>query len=185
MSPKNKAYLQQREQAQFRRGALEGFGPEVAAEDIVRATMVVRLNSMTYAAISPQVTHMLVELLNRRVTPVIRSRGSVGEAALSQMDNIKGTKVGAGDACLNDVRIIQDPESLRASSTRQGSAWAAWAALRDAATLQINSSDNNPAVAEGSPADSWELRTPMMMRYYVKGGKLSGGKHGFIYSNAN
>ncbi len=32
---------------------------------------------------------------------------------------------------LDEKRIIQDPESLRASSIRQGSAWQAWAQLRD------------------------------------------------------
>jgi histidine ammonia-lyase len=83
-------------------------------------------------------------------------------------------------------RIIQDPESLRASSIRQGSAWQDWAALRDAVVLQINSSDHNPAVhTDLSPQDSWELSTPQLMKYYVKGGKNSNGKHGYIVSNAN
>jgi histidine ammonia-lyase len=82
-------------------------------------------------------------------------------------------------------RIIQDPESMRASSIRQASAWQAWAALRDDMAIQINSSDNNPAVAEGSPQDSWELSQSAMTHYYVKGGKLSNGKHGFVFSNAN
>lgn len=60
-------------------------------------------------------------------------------------------------------RILQDPESLRASYVRQGSAWQAWAALRDAVTLQMNSSSANPIPAVGaSPSDSWELSTPEM-----------------------
>jgi len=83
-------------------------------------------------------------------------------------------------------RILQDPESLRASAVRQGSAWLAWGNLRDAVLLQMNSSDHNPAVLVGlSPQDSWELATPQFMRYYVKGGKYSNGKHGYIVSNAN
>jgi histidine ammonia-lyase len=83
-------------------------------------------------------------------------------------------------------RIIQDPESLRASSIRQGSAWKAWGALRDTVAIQINSSDNNPAVRIGlGPTDSWELSTPQFMRFYVKGGKYSNGQHGYIVSNAN
>jgi len=50
----------------------------------------------------------------------------------------------------------------------------------------MNSSDHNPAVrTDLSPQDSWELATPQMMKYYVKGGKYSNGKHGFIVSNAN
>jgi histidine ammonia-lyase len=83
-------------------------------------------------------------------------------------------------------RIIQDPESLRASSIRQASAWEAWAVLRDAVTLQANSSDHNPAVSVSlGPKDSWELATPQMMRFYVKGGAYSGGQHGYVVSNAN
>jgi histidine ammonia-lyase len=52
--------------------------------------------------------------------------------------------------------------------------------------LQINSSDHNPAVhTDLSPTDSWELSTPQLMKYFVKGGKNSNGKHGYIVSNAN
>jgi histidine ammonia-lyase len=83
-------------------------------------------------------------------------------------------------------RIIQDPESLRASAIRQGSAWEDWGALRDAVVLQMNSSDHNPAVrTDLSPEDSWELSTPQMMKFFIKGGKYSNGKHGYIVSNAN
>jgi histidine ammonia-lyase len=83
-------------------------------------------------------------------------------------------------------RIIQDPESLRASSIRQASAWQMWAMLRDDVVTQLNSSDHNPAIRVGvSPRDSWDLDTPEMLKYYVKGGKNSHGQHGFIFSNAN
>jgi histidine ammonia-lyase len=83
-------------------------------------------------------------------------------------------------------RVIQDPESLRASSIRQASAWEQWSALNDAVVFQANSSDHNPAVSVGlGPEDSWELATPQMMRYFVKGGPHSHGQHGYIVSNAN
>jgi histidine ammonia-lyase len=50
----------------------------------------------------------------------------------------------------------------------------------------MNSSDHNPAVRVGaSPSDSWELGTPQMAQFYVKGGPHSNGQHGFILSNAN
>src|SRR6202041_989035 len=82
---------------------------------------------------------------------------------------------------LDEQRIIQDPESLRASSIRQGSAWAAWAHLRDDVLIQMNSSDHNPAVRVGaSPGDSWELSTPQLAQFYVKGGPRSKNKHGFV-----
>jgi histidine ammonia-lyase len=102
--------------------------------------------------------------------------------AARTLDMIKGSYIFDKDA----KRIIQDPESLRASSIRQASAWEEWAALRDAVVFQVNSSDHNPAVNVGlGPEDSWELATPQLMRFFVKGGPHSHGQHGYIVSNAN
>jgi histidine ammonia-lyase len=252
--------------------------------------IVVRANGMTHNAPSPQLAQMLLDLLNHRITPVVQSRGTLGEADLAQLNDVGATMVGVGEAyyqgkrmgaaqalaaaglkplqpfaadsnaltssnaystgiaalVVNDARaalewadliyamdlngmnssitplslvvqrdrpfkwlnwdaarvldmlkgsylfnddpkrIIQDPESLRASSIRQASAWEEWATLRDAVVLQMNSSDHNPAVrTDLSPADSWELATPQLEKYYVKGGEHSHGKHGYIVSNAN
>jgi histidine ammonia-lyase len=290
MSAENRAYLEKTQLREFQRGASAGFGPEVRQEEIVRAMMVVRANAMTHNAPSAQLSQMLIDLLNRRITPVVQSRGTVGEGDLAQLGNVGAAMVGAGDAYyqgtlmpaadalakaglkpikpfaadinaltssdayatgiaalavhdaqqaldwadliyamdLNGMnssitpistvvqrerpflwlnwdaarvldmlkgsylfgddpkRIIQDPESLRASSIRQASAWEEWAALRDAVVLQINSSDHNPAVrTDLKPEDAWELSTPAMMKYHVKGGEHSGGKAGYIVSNAN
>ena len=289
-SPKNRKFLEARQLAIFRRGALAGLGPEIADEEIVRAMLVVRANTMTYEAASPALTQRLLDLLNDRITPVVQSRGTVGEGDLGPFTNVAATMVGAGEAYyhgerlpaaealkraglaplapfgaddsalestnayftaqaalmvydarealswadmtyaidlngmnssvsplalpvqlnrpykwvnwdaarvldmmkgsylfnLDDKRIIQDPESLRASSIRQGSAWEAWASLRDDLLIQMNSSDHNPAVRVGAaPGDSWELDTPQLRQFYVKGGPLSHGEHGFIFSNAN
>jgi histidine ammonia-lyase len=290
LSPQNKKLLEARQLAIFKQGALEGLGPEVADEEIVRAMMVVRANSMSFEAASPQLTQRLLDLLNDGITPLVQSRGTVGEGDLWPLANIGAAMVGSGTAYLRGVRmpaaqalkesgleplvpfaaddselessnayatgqaalllydarealswadliyaidlngmnssvsplsqpvqanrpfrwlnwdaarvlgmlkgsylfeldttrIIQDPESLRASSIRQGSAWQAWGALRDDVLIQMNSSDHNPAVRVGaSPSDSWELGTPQMAQFYVKGGPRSNGKHGFILSNAN
>jgi histidine ammonia-lyase len=290
MSPENKAKLEALQMSRFRAAVNDGYGPEVSAEEIVRAMMVVRANSMTYEFASPQLTQMLLDLINHRITPVVRARGTPGEADLSQLTEIGGTMVGVGDAYYQGVRmpaaqalekaglkpiqpfagddyaldstnayavgmaallvadarhalewadliyamdldgmnssvtpltlpvqvnrpqkwlnwqaarvldmlkgsylfeddpnrILQDPESLRASAIRQGAAWSAWGNLRDSVLFQINSSDHNPAVLIGmSPQDSWELATPHLMKYYVKGGKYSHGQHGYIVSNAN
>lgn len=289
-SPQNRRLLETRQLALFRRGALSGLGPEIDSEEIVRAMLVVRANTMSFEAASPQLTQRLLDLLNDRITPVVQSRGTVGEGDLGPFANVGATMVGAGMAYyrgtlmsaaqalahaglgplapfaaddselestnayatalaalvlhdarealswadltyaidlngmnssvsplarpvqnnrpfkwlnwhaarvldmlrgsylfdLDDKRIIQDPESLRASSIRQGSAWQAWARLRDDVRLQMNSSDHNPAVRVGaSPTDSWELATPQLAQFYVKGGPHSKGKHGFIFSNAN
>lgn len=290
LSPANKDMLEKKMMAAFQRGAEAADDPEILDEALVRAVMVVRANAMAWNAPSPQLYQSLIDLLNTGVTPVMRSRGSVGEGDLNILSNIGATMVGAGEAyykgkrmpaaqalaaaglkpiqpfaaddnaltssnayftamtvfavadarealawadlnyaiILNGMnssvtpltylvqtdrpfkwlnwnanrikemikgsylfgddkgRIIQDPETLRASSIRQASAWQAWATLRDDLVIQLNSSDHNPAIRAGlKPEDSWELSTPEMMKYYVKGGKNSNGKGGFIFSNAN
>ncbi|AHI24065.1 histidine ammonia-lyase [Komagataeibacter xylinus] len=83
-------------------------------------------------------------------------------------------------------RVIQDPESLRASSIRQGAAWQSWSELQHTVQIELNSSDHNPAIRVGvSPDDSWELSTPQMMQYYVRGSDADRHLHGYILSNAN
>jgi len=290
LAPENKKLLEERQLAIFKRGAWAGLGPEINDEEIVRAMLVVRANTMSFEAASPQLTQRLLELLNERISPVVQSRGTVGEGDLGPFTNVAATMVGAGNAYfrgvrmsaaaalqaaglaplapfgaddselessnayatgqtalllhdarealswadliyaldlngmnssisplsqpvqanrpfkwlnwdaarvldmlrgsylfeLDDKRIIQDPESLRASAIRQGSAWQAWAQLRDVALIQMNSSDHNPAVRVGaSPGDSWELSTPQLAQFYVKGSARNHGQHGFIFSNAN
>ncbi len=122
--------------------------------------------------------------LTPMVTPVQAKRPFrwVNWDAARIMDMLKGSFLFDDDP----KRILQDPQSMRAGYIRQGAAWEAWARLRDSVVLQINSSDLNPMVIVGaSPADSWELSTPQMMRYFVKGGPLSHGQQGFVFSTAN
>ena len=98
------------------------------------------------------------------------------------MDMLRGSYLFDDDP----KRILQDPESMRASYIRQGAAWQAWAALKDAVETQINGSETNSLpLVNASPEDSWELSTPQFMKYYVKGGASSEGPHGYILSNAN
>ncbi len=289
-SPENKAKLLERQTAAFSRGPAGGYGPEIAEEEIVRALMVVRANTMTYEAASPQLLDRLVDFLNDDVTPVVQSRGTAGESDISVMANIAGAMIGKGEVYLHGLRmlaaealpkaglkpiepgaaddsaltstnaytvgltalmvsdakraldwadlayavdlngmnnnitplslatqanrpykwlnwnaarlldmmkgsylfkldparVIQDAESMRASAIRHGAAWQAWGNVRDTLMIQLNSSDHNPAVRVGlSPTDSWELSTPQLMTYYVKGGPTNGGKHGYIVTNAN
>lgn len=101
----NKDFLLQRQLRTFQAGPRQGLGPEVNDEEIVRAMMVVRANTMVYEAATPQVTQTLLDLLNKRVTPVVQSRGTPGEGDLPQMSNVEGTMVGAGDAYLNGTKV--------------------------------------------------------------------------------
>jgi histidine ammonia-lyase len=319
-APDNQDFIAARQLSSFQGGPTNGIGPEVNDEEIVRAMMAERVNTMSYEAATPQTTQMLINLLNRRVTPVVQSRGSPGEGDLPQMVNVMGTMVGVGDAyykgkrmsaadalakaglkplqdqpgqfeapvapfgaddaavestnaysvgqaallaydaqqtldwqdlitaemldgmnssltpestpvqqnrpftwlnydaskVLNELngsylfnldqlsptgvplRIIQDPESLRAITQRAGSAWEAWNTLKSDLVTQMNSSDHNPAVTPGySPSSAPELNTGWFKQYYVQGGAddnqcqaVSGQpgtscRHGYVFSNAN
>jgi histidine ammonia-lyase len=70
--------------------------------------LVVRANTMVYEAATPQLTQMLLDLLNHYVSPVVLSRGSPGEGDLPQMGNVEGTMVGVGDAYFRGVRMSAD-----------------------------------------------------------------------------
>lgn len=270
------------------RGGMQRFGalPEITEEELVRAFLVIQANHIPYDAGTAEYMNLLCAFLNGRVTPLMYSRGSLGEGDLMISYNFQASMFGRGTAyykgqrmassqalkkaglktlvgpaatgtsnayasalaalAVNDgrealewtdliyamdllgmnssvtplatpvqakhpvpwirweaakvrnilresylfeddpLRILQDPEGLRAGYVRQGAAWQAWGQLRDAVTLQINSGEQNPAVAlDVSPEDSWELATPWMMKKYVKGGPLSHGRHGYLFSNAN
>src|SRR5271168_876802 len=86
-SPENKAKLLERQTTAFQRGPAQGYGPEISDEEIVRALMVVRANTLSYEAASPQLMQMLVDFLNDDVTPVVQSRGTFGESDISLMAN--------------------------------------------------------------------------------------------------
>jgi histidine ammonia-lyase len=278
-APENQPAIQQRALASFQ-GAVPT-GPEIAEEEIVRAMMVVRANTLAYAPASAPVTQMLLDFLNNRITPVVGATGNpltgvaaamVGKGdayyhgirmpaaqALAQaglmpvapVDADYGafTETGAYDTgrtalLVGDGRLALEwsdliyamdlngmnagiaplalpaqanrpfkwiywdaarvldmikgsflfdedpgiatgprpyPAKLSLSLTRQGTAWRAWADLRDVVLIALNSSDQAWAIRVGmSPRESPELGTPQMMRYYVKGGKISGGKRGFV-----
>jgi histidine ammonia-lyase len=113
-----------------------------------------------------------------------RALDLISGSYLLSMDELSSTGV--------PTRIIQDPESLRANSQRNGTAWEAWSRLKENILLQMNSSDHNPAVMPGtSPCDSPELNTPWFLQYFVQGGPNNaacvgaGCEHGFILSNSN
>jgi histidine ammonia-lyase len=117
LAPENSALLSQRVAAAFLNGPRQGIGPEVADEEIVRALMAVRANTMIYEAASPALSSILVEMLNRRVTPVVQSRGSLGEADLAAMANVLGAMGGKGDA-YHDGRRMNAAEALVAAGLK-------------------------------------------------------------------
>jgi histidine ammonia-lyase len=82
-----------------------GLGPEVADEEIVRAQMAVTLNRMRYAGMNPALVDLLVEFLNRRITPVVLSRGTDGGGDLSQDGSVRAAMVGVGEVHLRGQRM--------------------------------------------------------------------------------
>jgi histidine ammonia-lyase len=105
LAPANKALLSKRVEKAILNGPRQGIGPEVSDEEIVRSLMAVRVNTMTYEAASPALSDLLTEMLNRRVTPVVQSRGSLGEADLAALGNVFGAMGGAGDAYYRGRRM--------------------------------------------------------------------------------
>src|SRR5882672_5106413 len=93
LSAQNKKFLEERQLAIFRRGALAGMGPEISEEEVVRAMLVVRANTMSFEAASPQLTQRLLDLLNDRITPVVQSRNTVGEGDLAIFANVGAVMV--------------------------------------------------------------------------------------------
>jgi histidine ammonia-lyase len=131
---------------------------------------------------------MDLNAMNSSITPLFmpvqisRPYPWINWEAARVLDFLKGSYLFDDDP----ARIIQDPESLRASYVRQGSAWEEWGNLRDAVTIQMNGTEHNPVTRVNvSPEDSWELSTPQAMKYYVKGSAANNYKHGFVFSNAN
>lgn len=105
LRPDNRQLLLERQLRIFKGGPRQGIGPEVADEEIVRAMMVVRANTMVYEAATPELTQMLLDLLNQYISPVVQSRGSPGEGDLPMMGNVGGTMVGVGQAYLRGQRL--------------------------------------------------------------------------------
>lgn len=288
LSPENKAFISRHQLESFQEGARAGVGPEVADPAIVRAMMVVHLNTILHGgnAASPMLVQMLTALINSDITPVVQSRGSPGLGDLNMMSNVGGALVGLGDVYyqgkrmpakaaldgaglkplepfgaddaalfstnaysvgqmalllhdakrvldwqdlayamdmeamnssvtplvsvtqlarpfpeqmwvahrilnmlrgsylfeLDPKRIVQDPESFRDTSQRNGAAWTAYRRLEQDVLLQINSSDHNPTTAVGALPNDWALDTPWVKQYYIDNPNEVSG---FVLSNAN
>jgi histidine ammonia-lyase len=90
----------------------------VADEDLVRAFLVIRANSVPFEASGPKFMQLLVDLLNKRVTPVMYSRGTPGEGDLFLTSNFLATMVGPHSAscCRGSRKSTAAPISLMGRS---------------------------------------------------------------------
>jgi histidine ammonia-lyase len=88
---------------------------EPLSEEEVRAALLVRANSLAcgYSGVRPVVVEALIELLNRRVHPVIPSRGSVGASGdLAPSAHAALVLIGEGEAVYRGERLAGG-EALR------------------------------------------------------------------------
>jgi histidine ammonia-lyase len=70
-----------------------------AAPEVVRAAMAIRLNAIVigHSGAQPAVVERLADLINRKITPVVPSGGTVGEADVDILSHIGLALIGEGD----------------------------------------------------------------------------------------
>lgn len=87
---------------------------EPFSEEVVKAMMILRANALMkgHSGIRPQVIELLVELVNRNVTPLIPSQGSVGASGdLVPLAHMSAVLLGAGQAYY-DGKLYSGAEAL-------------------------------------------------------------------------
>ena len=84
-----------------------GVGPALS-EPATRAMLALRANALAkgFSGVRPVVAETLIEMLNRRVHPVIPSQGSVGASGdLAPLAHLAQVAIGEGEATLRERRI--------------------------------------------------------------------------------
>ncbi|MFP8958185.1 histidine ammonia-lyase [Natrialbaceae archaeon A-CW3] len=107
----------ERLQTNLLRSHAAGAGRELSREE-TRAMMVSRINALIkgYSGVREVVIDHLLTLLNEGVTPVVRSRGSLGASGdLAPLAHMSLVLIGEGEALLHDANENDADESLRVS----------------------------------------------------------------------
>ena len=83
-----------------------GAGPEMTPE-VVRAIMVTRLNAILFGStgVQPRVAELYRDFLNNNITPVVPSRGSVGEADITLITHIGLAMIGEGNVYFQGRKV--------------------------------------------------------------------------------
>ena len=87
----------------------------------VRASMTLRANVLAkgFSGIRRETLELLMQLLNRRVHPVVPSRGSVGASGdLAPLAHLSLVLVGEGEAQVGDGPVVSGAEALEAAGLR-------------------------------------------------------------------
>lgn len=90
-----------------------GFGPALDPK-VVRLAMVVRLNTMLTgrSGAQPYVAELYKAFLNQGITPVIPSRGSIGDADITLASHVGSVMIGEWQATV-DGKTVSGAEALR------------------------------------------------------------------------
>jgi len=86
---------------------------EYLPEDIVRAMLLIRANALAkgYSGVRPIVVEKLIEMLNKRITPLVPEKGSVGASGdLAPLSHIAMSIIGFG-------KVIKDGKIFNISET--------------------------------------------------------------------
>ncbi|WP_230474307.1 HAL/PAL/TAL family ammonia-lyase [Calidifontibacillus erzurumensis] len=83
-----------------------GIGPEVPIEEI-RAVMATRLNTLLVGCtgIQPEIAKMYETFLNKEITPILPSRGTVGAADIGILSHIGLAMIGEGEVYYKGERV--------------------------------------------------------------------------------
>ena len=83
-----------------------GVGPECSQEE-VRAMLAVRLNGFLcgHTGVSEEIVEYYLEFINRGIHPIVKKRGSVGEADIGTLSGIGLVIIGEGEAWYANERM--------------------------------------------------------------------------------
>lgn len=90
-----------------------GYGPALSKE-VIRLAMVVRLNTMLTgrSGAQPRVVELYRDFLNKGVTPVVPTRGSIGDADITLASHIGSVMMGEWRAEV-DGKVVSGAEALK------------------------------------------------------------------------
>ena len=91
-----------------------GYGPALDPK-IVRLSMVIRLNTLLTgrAGVQPRVAELYRTFLNEGITPVVPSRGSIGDADITLASHVGATMMGEWKVTVNG-KVISSADALKA-----------------------------------------------------------------------
>lgn len=154
---------------------------EPLAEDAVRAMMVLRANVLLRgtSGVRPVLPELLVEMLNRRIHPIVPSQGSVGASGdLAPLSHLALAMIGEGDVRVPKPITLEAKEGLAFVNGTQAQtglaallvtdAWTLWRTAHAAAAMSLEAVRGSPDPFDARIHDvrphPWQQRSAAMLR---------------------